>query len=86
MRCFARVVALPEPKNTEIPSRINAFRTAGLQDTKERFWWKGGRESEKRILSFRWILWSALYHPDLYEISDVRNCIEFGVTNLCYVE
>jgi hypothetical protein len=30
---FTRVVALPDPKNSDFPSRINSFRTAGLQDT-----------------------------------------------------
>ena len=36
MRRYARVVALPDPKNSDFPSRINNFRTAGLQDT-----WRG---------------------------------------------
>jgi hypothetical protein len=36
MRRFTRVVALPDPKNSDFLSRINTFRTAGLQDT-----WRG---------------------------------------------
>ena len=33
MQRFARVVALPDPKNSGFPSRINSFRTAELQHT-----------------------------------------------------
>ena len=33
MRRFARVVALPDSKSSDFASRINSFRTAGLQDT-----------------------------------------------------
>jgi hypothetical protein len=33
MRRFAPVVALPDPKNSDFPSRINSFATAELQDT-----------------------------------------------------
>ena len=33
MRPSARVVALPDPKNSGFPAESTSFRTAGLQDT-----------------------------------------------------